>query len=190
MASTNTLEPPTNGEMAAYGITAVRSSLEDLERAVARKIVKRIKESVLKCQKQESELLKVKHKLDTTVVDECLTELRSLEAKAVEAATQYYDDSIQDIGGLLSIGENSLVRTCSRRTKPRGGPNLGPAGKSLPTGEESPELDGGVSSNPHARSGTEEDTEEVYSEESHSSRPTGAPESLRTQGRRSYACPV
>ena len=76
------------------------------------------------------------------MVEECLTELRSLEEKAVEIATQYYDDTIQDINGLLNIGEKSSVQKRSRHGKPRGGPNLGPEGESLPIGEEGPELDG------------------------------------------------
>ena len=81
MAAANTPEPPTESELAATRIMALRGSLEDLERAITRKGVKRIREVVLKCQRNEANLLEVRDGLDASVVENCIEELRDLEKK-------------------------------------------------------------------------------------------------------------
>ena len=172
MASTNIPEPPTNSEMAASRMTALRSSLENLEKAVTRKGVKRIKESIIRCRKNEAELLEVQHELDTIVVEDCIAEMRSLETRAIEVAAQYYDETIQTVEGLLSIGENPQIPMRSRRTRPTEEPEEGHGREKLKQGEGNPERAGVVSSHPHHDTGTREDPEEISSAVSHSSRPS------------------
>ena len=141
MATAKNPEPITDSELAASRMTALRGSLEDLERAIARKGVKRIREGILKCRKHEASLLEVRRELDTSVVEDCIQEFRSLEKRAVEVANQYYDDTIHDINSLLSIGETTTNQTRSKRIKPPQGPEEGP--NELESSQEGPARGGG-----------------------------------------------
>ena len=113
-------------EVAAACMTALLESVEDLEQAVTRKGVKQIKDCVIRCRKEEENLLQVHEHLEEAVVGECITLLRGLEDKAVSASAQYYDGNIRDIDALLALGGPQPKMGVGRKNG-RKGPLTGPA---------------------------------------------------------------
>ena len=156
MASANVPDPPTSTELAASRLTALRGAIEDLERAVARKGVKRIRENVIQCRKKEAELAEYRGELEASLVEDCETELRSLEEKAVELASQYYDENIEDIESLLKVGGEPPNPSGSKRTKSKKGPQSGPVGRASSISREGLPQDGGNSSTPREDEGSGE----------------------------------
>ena len=93
----------TPGEAAAALMTAFRGSLGDLERALQRGGLKRIKELVVECKHDAEALQRVRNELDGETVNQCIAELRNYETKAIAVARKYYDDSIDTVEALLGI---------------------------------------------------------------------------------------
>ena len=91
------------GEVAAALMTAFRGSLGDLEKALQRGGLKRIKESVAECRQDAESLQRVRHELDGETVNQCMADLCNYETKAISVARKYYDDSIDTVEALLGI---------------------------------------------------------------------------------------
>ena len=178
MASANVPDPLTPTELAASRMMALRGALEDLERAIARKGVKRIRENVIQCRKREAELAESRGELETSLMEDCEAELRSLEEKAVELASQYYDENIQDIESLLKVGGEPPDSSGSKRTKSKRGPQNGPVGRASSVAEESLPQDGGNSSTPRE----DEESGETHNSTLGESRSSGASESFQSVG--------
>ena len=127
--------PPTSGEAAAALMTALKGSMQDLERALNRGGLKRIKELVAECRHDAEALQGLRAELDGATVDSCLEELREYEEKAIGVAKKYYDESINTVEALLGTwgpsgppvtSENSKTpRGEAHRARPGGPPTRG-----------------------------------------------------------------
>ena len=95
--------PPDQGEAAAALMTALRGSLENLDRALNRGGLKRIKELVAECRHDAASVQRVRAYLDSEIVTSCLTELLDYENKAIAVARKYYDDGIDSVEALLGM---------------------------------------------------------------------------------------
>ena len=108
MSSNNTQGgPPERGEAAAALMTALRGSLENLDKALNRGGLKRIKELVAECRHDAASVQEVRADLDPEVVATCMTELQNYESKAIAVARKYYDDGIDSVEALLGMEGSS-----------------------------------------------------------------------------------
>ena len=163
-------------------MTALPGAMEDLKRALARKGVKRIRENVIQCRKMERELAESRGELEASIMEECEAELRSLEERAVELASQYYDEAIHDIESLLKVGGEPPDSSGSKRAKSKRGPQRGPVGRASSVTEESLPQDGGNSSTPRENIESDETLDHSAIGESRSSRASESFQSVGPEG--------